>query len=123
MWFMMVNNNGFADAAKKLDRLSKINNHTILLTLEEAAIYFANVLRPNIPRANRNSKHLNTLINVKIEDNQVIVYFESDGFYWRFVEHGSVHQRAQNFIKSTYMSNRDKIEKIMTNKILKKLEE
>ncbi|MBC2196307.1 HK97-gp10 family putative phage morphogenesis protein [Listeria booriae] len=119
---MMSNKNGFEDALKQLGSLSKVNEAVAIDALEEAAEFFVKVLKPNIPKSIRNSKHLQNALKVKVESDKVIVYFDDDNFYWRFVEHGTSKQRAQNFVRGTYSQNQKKIEEIMLSKIIKKME-
>ena len=45
----MANNNGFADAINQMNTLLKVNKEVSMDVLEEAANYFAEQLRPNIP--------------------------------------------------------------------------
>ncbi|MBC6300304.1 HK97-gp10 family putative phage morphogenesis protein [Listeria booriae] len=118
----MSNNNGFLDAMQQLGKLSQVNENVALDALEEAAEFFVQVLRPSIPKTVKNRKHLQDALKVKMEDDIVKVYFEDDQFYWRFVEHGTVNQRAQNFVRGTYSQNQKKIEEIMLSKIIKKME-
>ncbi|MBC2140146.1 hypothetical protein HCA95_12460 [Listeria innocua] len=119
---MMSNQNGFNEASKKLGKLSQVNEKLTLDVLEEAAKFFVKVLKPNIPISLRNHKHIRESLKVKVEGDVVVVYFDDNSFYWRFVENGTSKQRAQNFVKSTYAQNKNKIEKIMLSKIVKKME-
>ncbi|EAG8700719.1 HK97 gp10 family phage protein [Listeria monocytogenes] len=118
----MNNHNGFDDMVKKFDKLSNVSEKLTLDVLEEAAEFFVKVLKPNIPISLRNRRHLQESLKIKIEGDTVVVYFDDNSFYWRFVENGTSKQRAQNFVKSTYAQNKNKIEKIMLSKIVKKME-
>ncbi|EAF8771730.1 hypothetical protein A0221_12790 [Listeria monocytogenes] len=117
-----MNNNGFSDVQKRLGKMSNVNQTVTLEVLEEAAIFFAAKLAPNIPLSVRNSKHLRNAIKVEIKENKVVVFFDSNNFYWRFVDHGSTKQKAQNFVRGTYIQNKSKIEEIMLRKIVEKME-
>lgn len=118
----MANRNGFEAAMKKLGKLSNVNELIAIDALEEAANFFVNMLRPAIPRSVSNRQHLQNSLSVKVENNIVLVYFEDESFYWRFVEHGTSKQRAQNFVRGTYEQNQAKIEEIMLSKIIKIME-
>lgn len=117
-------NNGFEEMAGKLNKLSKINKDVSTKALEDAANFYLKKLIPNIPvNLLKKGKHMRDQVEVKIKDNgDVQVVFKDTAFYWRFVENGTVNQRAQHFAKNTYNANKTQIERIMTQKILNEME-
>ncbi|QED60548.1 HK97 gp10 family phage protein [Enterococcus durans] len=116
---MANNTNGFADMADYLGNLSKVDPKKISIeSLEEAANFYLKQLLPNIPKSLLKKKHMNEQIKVVVENDQVKVQFEETAFYWRFAENGTTKQRAQHFASGTYEQNKEKIEEIMTRKIL-----
>ena len=116
---MENNTNGFADMADYLGNLSKVDPKKISIeSLEEAANFYLKQLLPNIPKSLLKKKHMNEQIKVVVENDQVKVQFEETAFYWRFAENGTTKQRAQHFASGTYEQNKEKIEEIMTRKIL-----
>ncbi|WP_232217877.1 HK97-gp10 family putative phage morphogenesis protein [Brochothrix campestris] len=60
-------------------------------------------------------------VKVIIENEQIRVVFEDTAFYWRFVENGTVNQRAQSFASGTYAQNKTKIESLMSKQLLKEM--
>lgn len=117
------NKNGFAEMADFLGNLSKVDPKKLSLdALEEAANFYLEKLLPRIPKSLLKKKHMREQIKVVVEDDRVKVQFEDTSFYWRFAENGTSKQRAQHFASGTYEQNKEKIEEIMTNKIIKKWE-
>lgn len=116
----MANNNGFQDMADYLGTLSKVDPVALSLSsLEEAANFYLKQLLPKIPKSLMNKKHMKDHIKVYIDGDRVVVRFEDTSFYWRFAENGTANQRAQHFASGTYEQNKQKIEQIMTRKIMK----
>lgn len=143
----MQNNNGFLDAMEDMKTLLQVDETVTLDVLEEAANYFVEKLKPRIPRTNRNKKHLRDMVKVYIENDKVIVGFEDDGWYWYLVEHGHLtatpgkrlkrrkdttriarrgrgkkRVAGQHFVQNTWDAEANKIEEIMIDKIIKKME-
>lgn len=113
------NKNGFAEMADFLGNLSKVDPKKLSLdALEEAASFYLEKLLPRIPKSLLKKKHMREQIKVVVEDDRVKVQFEDTSFYWRFAENGTSKQRAQHFASGTYEQNKEKIEEIMTRKIL-----
>ena len=116
---MPSNKNGFSEISDYLGNLSKVDPKKLSLeSLEEAANFYLRQLLPNIPKSLLKKKHMRDQIKVVVEDNAVKVQFEGTAFYWRFAENGTTKQRAQHFASGTYEQNKEKIEEIMTKKIL-----
>ncbi len=116
---MANNNNGFADLADYFGELSRVDPKKISLeSLEDAASFYLEKLLPRIPRSLLKKKHMKDQIKVVVEDDQVKVQFDGTAFYWRFAENGTTKQKAQHFASGTYEQNKEKIEEIMTRKIL-----
>ncbi|HBL4653781.1 TPA: HK97 gp10 family phage protein [Enterococcus faecium] len=116
---MPSNKNGFSEISDYLGNLSKVDPKKLSLeSLEEAANFYLKQLLPNIPKSLLKKKHMNEQIKVVVENDQVKVQFEETAFYWRFAENGKTNQRAQHFASGTYEQNKEKIEEIMTRKIL-----
>ena len=120
---MPKNNNGFQDMLDYTTRLTRVDPETICLdSLIDAADYFAKKLLPNIPRSLMTKKHMRDHLKVKVNDDKVTIYFEGTAFYWRFVENGTSKIRAEHFVEGTWQQNKEAIENIMTQKILKSME-
>ncbi|MGP9025890.1 HK97-gp10 family putative phage morphogenesis protein [Candidatus Enterococcus leclercqii] len=116
---MPSNNNGFADMADILGELSRVDPVKVSLeSLEEAANFYVEKMLPHIPKSLMKRKHMRDHIKVLIEKDRVRVAFEDTAFYWRFPENGTTKQKAQNFASGTYEQNKNKIEEIMTQKIM-----
>ena len=122
----MANHNGFADALKQINTLINVNQQVALDTLEEAAQYFVEKLRPKIPTSKRNKKHLQDALKVDVKGDRVQVIFEGDFFYWHLVEHG--HRKVnggkvkgRHFVRNTIDKESEKIASMMLNKIIKKM--
>lgn len=101
-----------------LGTLSNISGQIALEALEEAASFFVDKLVPNIPKSLLKKEHMKDHVAVEIKDDEVLVSFEDTNFYWRFAENGTVNQRAQHFASGTFEQNKNRIEDIMTKKIL-----
>lgn len=116
---MANNNNGFADLADYFGELSKVDPKKLSLeSLEDAASFYLEKLLPRIPRSLMKKKHMKDQIKVVVEDERVKVQFDGTAFYWRFAENGTVNQKAQHFASGTYEQYKEKIEDIMTKKII-----
>ncbi|WP_312756080.1 HK97-gp10 family putative phage morphogenesis protein [Rummeliibacillus suwonensis] len=122
----MANHNGFADALKQINTLINVNQQVALDTLEEAAQYFVEKLRPKIPESKKNKKHLQDALKVVVKGDRVQVIFEGDFFYWHLVEHG--HRKVnggkvkgRHFVRNTIDKESQKIASMMLNKIIKKM--
>lgn len=117
---MMANNqNGFAEMADYLGTLAKVDPVKLSKeSLTAAADFYTEKLIPNIPKSLLKKEHASDHVVVEILDSEVRVVFEGTAFYWRFVENGTVNQKAQNFASGTYEQNKKKIEEIMVNKII-----
>ncbi|RHW37322.1 HK97 gp10 family phage protein [Neobacillus notoginsengisoli] len=124
----MNNNNGFEDMLKKMKTLLNVNKQVSLDVLEEAAKYFAEKLKPKIPVADRNSKHLRDQLKVVVKNDMVQVIFEDAGWYWHLVEHGHRKRggrgrvKGRHFVQNTWDAESEKISKIMVEKIIQKME-
>lgn len=124
----MKNNNGFEDMLKQMKTLLNVNKQVTLDVLEEAAKYFADKLKPKIPLADRNSKHLRDSLKVIVKGDKVQVVFENAGWYWHLVEHG--HRKpggrgrvkGRHMVRNTWDSESEKVSEIMLEKIIKKME-
>ncbi|QUM61491.1 HK97 gp10 family phage protein [Enterococcus faecium] len=116
---MPSNKNGFSEISDYLGNLSKVDPKKLSLeSLEEAAKFYLEQLLPNIPKYLLKKKHMSEQIKVVVEEDRVKVQFEETAFYWRFTENGTTKQKAQHFASGTYEQNKEKIEEIMTKKIL-----
>ena len=116
---MPSNKNGFSEISDYLGNLSRVDPKKLSLeSLEEAAKFYLEHLLPNIPKSLLKKKHMSEQIKVVVEEDRVKVQFEETAFYWRFTENGTTKQKAQHFASGTYEQNKEKIEEIMTNKIL-----
>lgn len=124
----MQNNNGFADMLKHMKTLLNVNQKVTLEVLEEAAEYFAKKLKPRIPVSNKNKWHLRDKLKVVVKKDMVQVVFEDVGWYWHLVEHGHKKRggrgrvKGRHFVRNTWNAESDKIEKILLDKIIKKME-
>ncbi|EME8146915.1 HK97 gp10 family phage protein [Enterococcus faecium] len=116
---MLSNKNGFSEMSDYLGNLSKVDPKKISIeSLEEAANFYMKQLLPKIPKSLLKKKHMKDHVKVVVEDDRVKVQFEETAFYWRFAENGTTKQKAQHFASGTYEQNKEKIEEIMTRKIL-----
>lgn len=124
----MKNNNGFADMLKQTKKLLNVDKQVTLSVLEEAADFFAKELRTKIPESNRNTRRLRNQLKVVIKGDKVRVVFEDAGWYWHLVEHGHKKRggrgrvKGQHFVRNTWDATNNKIEQIMLDKIIQKME-
>ncbi|PZL74102.1 hypothetical protein CI088_07860 [Enterococcus plantarum] len=117
---MPSNNNGFADMADHLGKISEVDPRKISLkSLEKAANFYTQQLIPKIPKSLLKKKHMADQVKVIVNDDRVKVMFNDTTFYWRFAENGTVNQRAQHFASGTYEQEKSTIEELMTQDILK----
>lgn len=110
-----MSSNGFEDLAKQLKQID-IGKSVVQSSLEEAADFYLQKLRPNVP-AWGNGHHARNDLSVKINDDNVQVVFGEKSYYWYYVENGTKKQRAQHFARNTLAQNKSKIEQIMLKKI------
>lgn len=116
--------NGFNDMANHFGKLSKVDVEKVSKeSIQEAAEYYVDKMIPNIPMSLMNKKHARDQLLVEIQDDQVIVKFEDTAFYWRFLENGTKNLKAQHFASGTWEQNKEKIEDIMTKKLIEELGE
>lgn len=119
---MSSNNNGFSDMAKHFGQLSKVDVDKVSMeSIQEAAEYYIEKMIPKIPVSLMNKKHARDQLIVDIQDDQVVVMFEETAFYWRFLENGTNKLKAQHFASGTWEQHKEKIEDIMTKKLIKEL--
>lgn len=122
----MQNNNGFADALKQMKTLLNVDEKVTLSVLEEAAEYFAEKLKPKIPIGY--TKRLRDNLKVVVKNDMVQVIFEDVGWYWHLVEHGHKKRngrgrvKGRHFVRNTWNAESEKIEKIILEKIIEKME-
>lgn len=116
---MSKNNNGFAEMADYMGKISEVDPKKVSMpSLEKAANFYLNQIIPKVPRSLLKKKHMNDQIKVVVEEDNVKVVFEDTAFYWRFEENGTKNKRAKNFASSTYEQNKETIEKLMVDEIM-----
>lgn len=124
----MKNNNGFEDQLKQMKTLLDVNEKATINVLEDAANYFAEKLKPKIPISNKRGKHMRDTLKVIVEDDVVKVVFGTEAWYWHLVEHGHKKRagrgrvKGRHFVRNTWDAEANKIEEIMLDKIIKKME-
>lgn len=122
----MENNNGFADMSEVLKDLEDVpKRRATKESLKAAADSYVKALIPNIPRSLFKKKHMADNVHVEMNEEGVTVYFGETSFYWRFLEHGTAGKhpiKAQHFVEQTYETNKEEIESILTQKIIKEME-
>lgn len=132
----MANNNGFADAINQMNTLLKVNKEVSMDVLEEAANYFVEQLRPNVPYG-IGETHMRDKLKVTIEDGMVQVSFDDEAWYWFQVENGHKAPKKKGgkkgsgkgkptpgrfFVRNTFDANSERISQMMVDKIIKKME-
>lgn len=118
-----MSNNGFEEMAAYTSRLTKVNPEKVSKeSILEAANFFLEKLIPVIPKSLRNKKHMRDHVKIEVEDDKVIIYFDETSYYWRFAENGTSKIQAVHFVESTWQQNKEMIENIMTQKLLKEME-
>lgn len=116
---MSNSQNGFEEMADYLGKISQVDPKKVSMkSLENAANFYMQQLLPNIPKSLFNKSHMNDKVKVVIGDDNVKIVFGKTSFYWRFVENGTVNQKAQHFASGTYERNKSKIEELMTKEII-----
>lgn len=118
---MSNNRDGFSEMADYLGNLSKVIEPVSKGSLEDAANFYVKKLVPRVPKSLMNKRHMRDHVKVTIEKDQVVVHFEETAFYWRFVENGTKNIKAVHFASGTYEGNKQQIEKIMTEKLLREM--
>lgn len=132
----MANNNGFADAINQMNTLLDVNKNVAMDTLEEAANYFVEQLRPNVPYG-IGEKHMRDELKVTVEDGMVQVSFSDEAWYWFQVENGHKAPKKKGgkkgsgkgrptpgrfFVRNTFDANSERISQMMVDKIISKME-
>lgn len=121
---MSNNNNGFEDMSKHFGKLAKVDPEKISKeSLEAAAEFYIEKLIPNIPVSLFKKKHAKDQVKVEVVDDGINVVFEDTAFYWRFLENGTTNMKAVHFKAGTWDQNKEKIQDIMTNKLIEELGE
>lgn len=122
----MSGNNGFKDALKQMKTLVNVNEKVTMDALEDAANYFVSKLEPALKKSNINKKHMADSLKVVIKKDKIIVIFKENAHYWYMVEKGhrtsKKRIRGTHTIKKTIDAQSKKLEEIMLNKIIKKME-
>ena len=120
---MSSNKNGFQEMADYTSRLAKVDPQKITLgSLIDAANFFVEKLLPVIPKSLIKKKHMRDHIKIEIADEKVTIYFDDTSFYWRFIENGTTKIKAVHFVEGTWQQNKEMVQDIMTEKLLKELE-
>lgn len=120
----MANNNGFSDFQNVLRKIN-VSDTQVKRALTKGANEYAKRLKSATPRddnASMAKKYGQMRDNIQVEqkDNDLQVTF-GDAFWWRFVEHGTNHQRAQNFARNTLTSSMNSIQQLMISEVLKNM--
>lgn len=123
---MNNNRNGFAEALEQLNTVLDVSEQVTLDVLEDVANYFANKLRANIPLGHENV-HLREEVRVVVYKDYVSVEFSGKGWYWYLAEHGHKKRggkgrvKGLHFVRNTMDVEKNKIEKMLLDKIMKKM--
>lgn len=118
-----MSKNGFEEMGDHFGKLATVDIKKVSQdSLEAAAEFYIKKLIPNIPISARKGKHAKDQVKIEIRENEVSVIFADEAFYWRFLEKGTAKMKATHFASRTWEQNKNKIEDIMTNKLLKELE-
>lgn len=121
---MSSNDNGFEDMANHFGKLAKADPEKISKeSLKEAAETYVKELIPNIPVSLMKKKHAKDQVKVEVSDDEIKVVFEETVFYWRFLNNGTTNLKALHFKERTWEQNKEKIQDIMTNKLIEELGE
>lgn len=122
---------GIEDAKKILEEIApKRSLNLITATVRGVASEIAKEMKGNAPK---NTKNLIKSIKVKKSRSDKFkpvfkVEFDSgkskkhDGFYWRFVEHGTQTSRASNFVRRSRLKIESNMGFIIQSQFVKKLE-
>lgn len=124
---MNKNRNGFAEALEQMRTITKVDGEFTLDVLEEVAKYFADKLRANIP-VGYGDTHLRDELIVRVHKDRVSVEFSDKGWYWYLAEHGHAkvggkgRVKGLHFVRNTMDAEKEKIEQMLLDKIIKKME-
>lgn len=122
-----MSENGFEDALRQMKTLVDVNESVAMESLEDAAIYFVNQLKPLLSVSSIDKEHMVDGLTLKMEKEKIVVFFENHAFYWYMVEHGHRkpngrgHVRGKHTIKNTIEKESSHIEELMLKKITKKM--
>lgn len=116
-----MSDNGFQDMSDHFGNLTKVTDKVTLESLEEAANFYVSKLLPRIPVSLKKKNHMKDHIKVEIVEEEIIVKFDDMQFYWRFVENGTVNQKAQHFASGTFEQYKNQIESIMIKKVMENM--
>ena len=123
---MVESINGFENLAKKIRKM-KDGEKLGKEQMKQAAEFFAEKLRPNIPRSMlKKGDHIRDHLIVNQTEDGFEVAFDDVSWYWRFPENGTGgdHQQgAQHFVRGTFDQNESQIEKILLSDLIDKLED
>lgn len=121
---MSSNENGFEDMSNHFGKLAKVDPGKISeKSLNEAADFYIKQVIPLIPVSKRKGKHAKDMMKVVVTDDGVEAVFEDDAFYWRFLDKGTTKFKALNFKEKAWQQNKEKIQDIMTRKLIEELGE
>lgn len=119
-----MSSNGFNDFQNVLKNLD-ISDTDVKRALKKGADEYAKKLKANTPRdsnAPMAKKYGQMKDNIEVvEDDDVIQVTFGRSFWWRFVEHGTVNQRPQNFARNTLTASMNSIQEMMSNDVLKNM--
>ena len=124
---MNGNRNGFADALNQLNTIMNVGQEVDLDVLEEAAKYFANKLKPLIPKG-EGSQHLQDELKVVVKQDYVQLIFTDKAWYWHLVNQGHKKRggkgrvKGSHFLRKALDQHGPKTAELMKNKILNKME-
>lgn len=116
--------NGFESAIEQLKTVAKVDKKLTIDVRKKAAKYFADQLRPVLAKSNISKKHMADGLDVKVDGDDVIVYFKDHAWYWYLNEHGHRKRngrgrvRGTQAIRNTASSERSKLEQMMVKDII-----
>ncbi|KRK38983.1 HK97-gp10 family putative phage morphogenesis protein [Loigolactobacillus bifermentans] len=119
-----MSENGFEDFQKILKQIN-VSESQVQKVLKAGADAYTTKLKPNVPKdpnahfAKRYGSMISNLTN-KPDGQDVITTFGAS-FWWRFVEHGTVKMRAQNFVRNTWNASSAEISKLMITKMMQEM--
>lgn len=119
----MNNNNGFADALNQLNTVLDVGKDVEMEVLENAARFFAEKLRAEMPKGDR-APHLKDQLQIVIKADHVQLTVRENGWYFWLVEKG--HKKAggkgrvkgRHFFKRTLEKYGDKVAEMMAEQII-----
>lgn len=118
---------GLEDILNNIDKLA-ISESAKINGVNAAAKIYAEALSESSPETqyDKDGKHLRDLVTFKpnqYPDHSTDVGFSKDGYYYRFVNNGTINQSGQHFMETSYDLSTGLMQEALFNELKKDVDQ